>query len=692
MSDTAPPPPGATFRALLIGAGFYFPNRTSAGEFLSLSAPPRDVAAVEAMLRARVTLPLVLEKLTSTTVPGQSTPAEPEDARPTYANIRSALERLASGARPGDVVFLYYAGHGARILTRFEDLKGPGGFDEALVPIDIQNKSVRYIRDLDIAFILQQLVVKKTVLTVVLDSCHSGGATRGTAIAPRCATGRPHPGAVDTTERPAGGFASDTALRLAYEALRSTAAVQKDGRTGKTWLPSSKGYVFLAASLETQAALEASVEGAPSMGVLTRAWLDAIRDLGTDQSWKTVFERTVRRIEDAGFREQTPVLLGDDHCEIFGTRLLATARTLLVSEVDTASARIRVDGGLALGLGLGSELGIYARGTVDFSADTGLLATATVAEVAPGAAWATTTAEAVSRIQIGALAVIRGLTVRSTVALLPRPEGAPEPAPAAEQEARDALREALALRGEGIVAEASPGETATFRVHLDEQAHYVLTSAEGTPLEEVPRFPPFGEGAAGVAAALVHLARFAVVGRISSPPSILDTQVEIAFLDASGAPLSPGERGRYRLLPGDYQIRITNGSDRDLYVGILDLQSNWEIKTLWPPDDGTRPFAECPAREVRDFSVGFDLPEGVPSGVDRLKVMLLTAEVDYRRLTLPAIGEQRRASPLAGPVRSPLDRLFDALGSPATRALRRSALSDTPWCVRDLVLEIQRAP
>ena len=53
--------------------------------------------------------------------------------------------------------------------------------DEALVPIDIGTTSGNYLRDLEVSYLLQAMVDKGLVVTLVLDSCHSGGATRGTS-------------------------------------------------------------------------------------------------------------------------------------------------------------------------------------------------------------------------------------------------------------------------------------------------------------------------------------------------------------------------------------------------------------------------------------------------------------------------------------------------------------------------------
>ena len=54
--------------------------------------------------------------------------------------------------------------------------------------MDIGKLDARYLRDVELAHLLSAMVAKGLVVTVVLDSCHSGGATRGTdeaGVAPR---------------------------------------------------------------------------------------------------------------------------------------------------------------------------------------------------------------------------------------------------------------------------------------------------------------------------------------------------------------------------------------------------------------------------------------------------------------------------------------------------------------------------
>jgi Caspase domain len=70
---------------------------------------------------------------------------------------------------------IHYSGHGGRAPTMFRSLKGANGLDEALVPTDIGNSEARYLRDLELARLLNGMVDKGLIVTVVLDSCHCGG-------------------------------------------------------------------------------------------------------------------------------------------------------------------------------------------------------------------------------------------------------------------------------------------------------------------------------------------------------------------------------------------------------------------------------------------------------------------------------------------------------------------------------------
>lgn len=88
---------------------------------------------------------------------------------PTKENIIQALTSLtAPTVRENDRVLVYYSGHGI-------ERKWPGelAYHEAIVPVD-----GKFLYDLEINILINAIAARTSDLTVVLDCCHSGGATR----------------------------------------------------------------------------------------------------------------------------------------------------------------------------------------------------------------------------------------------------------------------------------------------------------------------------------------------------------------------------------------------------------------------------------------------------------------------------------------------------------------------------------
>lgn len=98
----------------------------------------------------------------------------------TYENIIAAIEKVTTDAQPGDLVYIHYSGRGARVKSIFENHQW-GDLDEALVPANIGDGG-RYLRDLEIAYLLQEMNSRGLQVTAVFDCCHSGGLNRGRQV------------------------------------------------------------------------------------------------------------------------------------------------------------------------------------------------------------------------------------------------------------------------------------------------------------------------------------------------------------------------------------------------------------------------------------------------------------------------------------------------------------------------------
>ena len=105
------------------------------------------------------------------------------DSQATRKGILTAFEEhLINQAKPGDVVVFHFSGHGGQVEDPDKD--SPDGLNSTLIPIDSGNNSsggtVEEIMGHTLFLLMYAL--KTDNVTMVLDSCHSGGAKRGNFV------------------------------------------------------------------------------------------------------------------------------------------------------------------------------------------------------------------------------------------------------------------------------------------------------------------------------------------------------------------------------------------------------------------------------------------------------------------------------------------------------------------------------
>ena len=714
-----------TFHALLIGADGYFPNRMSNdGSYRALGGCVHDVARIAATLAARV--PGAPAPVTLIAAAGPDGRPIGDPARwPTAANLRRELAAVAERAQPGDQVYIHYSGHGGRVITAWRDLKGGDGVDEALVPIDIgvpddagappYTRPERYVRDVELALYLDRLAAKvdargrRVTVTLVFDSCHSGGTTRGisdqairAASGGRAGAGDPH-GTLDRRALPAdhpyrGEQAA--AMAAAFTRLRgSTTRAAAPART--SWLPPASGYVLLAGCRDVEAALECAIDGRPRCGVLTDALLEALDALGTDQSWKTVYDRVLARVQRL-YASQTPQLLGDIDRHVLGVDLMPIAHTLTVTDVAVEARTVTINGGLALTVTAGTELAIYHPGTTDFSLATHRVAIAKVTEARALDACAVLSEGDPRAIAVGAPAVIRALALRRKVQLHARLD-LPPALRAAQDPALAAVAAAIQTQGLGFLELSAPGETPHYQVALTPEGCFELCDPRGVAfayLEPVIRID--ARGAAGqVVAQLRRLGRYHTVLEMCEPESELRSQLHVELLRApagwtdrqpvaatGGTPLV--RDGDAYLVAHDtwLWLRLRNAvPSRPVHIALLDLTRKWEIEMIIPdPDELRGKRYETIADVPRTFALRMYTP--IAEAIDVLKLFLTTGEVDFPALATTGPHGVKRSD---GPSNA-LGRLIEAID--ATRPLTREAMparsTSSPWTVQELRMRTVR--
>jgi hypothetical protein len=676
----------STLYSLLIGIDHYFgyPLDTRGLHFGKLGGCVRDINKVYDFLTTRVGVqPANILKLTATA--GQDRPLEPQNQWPTYRNIYQAFTTLAQQVQPGDQVYFQYSGHGGRTRTMFPDLKQADGFDEAIAPLDIGKPGdpwARYLRDVELHTLIEQLKAKDVRLTMVFDCCHSGGITRGdVAVTGVKARGLSAPD--ESTMPPSDSLLGDlTALTTGWGAgSTATRSVQ----TETSWLFEPKGYTLFSACRSNESAFEAVFQDGESNGALTYWLLDTLNKAGPRTTWQMVADRVGAKVHGQ-FERQTPMLQGEGDFVVFGADRWQRQFAVGVRKVEASSGRVLLSAGEAQGVGIGSEFGIYAHDTEDFD-QAPLKATAIVQQLGATDAWAGIQSQAQpSTLEVGDQAVLRSsseVRLRRAVAV------------AVEDLAQKALIEAaITNQGKGFIGLVSAGQQGDFQVAVNPDApdEYALWDSSGASLPKIT--PPIRRADPGAADKLVkrliHLARYRNVAMLDLPAPVMQKKLKVEWI---GNPVAKvGDK---------LTLQITNlqnkGADNDasriLNITVLDLSDDWSITQIYPQGGGFEaldPGASLPI-ELQAW-----LPDGQEAAQDTIKIFATRATTQFHWLELPSLDQQVTPKGTTRDlITDPLEAMLALITgeenpNPTRAAVRLSTPQDQGWEVAQVKLVVQR--
>jgi Caspase domain len=686
--------------ALLIGIDYYQPGQLPDGSsYQNLGGCVRDVKRVEDYLK-KTQKPKQIFKLTSS-----NTGAEPEEQLPTYENIVAKFHAITEIAQKDDQVYIHYSGHGGRAKTIYPELKGAGQLDEALVPMDIVKTNERYLRDVEIATLLKKMVNKGLVVTVVFDSCHSGGTTRGdTAI--RGLEGEP-----DTTSRPTDSLVASRE-ELIQNWLEITGGTARKANAGD-WLPESRDYVLLAACRPSEYAYESVFNGKESNGAFTYWMLDTLANPSPDLTYKSLYDRVYAKVQSQ-FRTQTPMLFGEGERQVFGRSYANVHYTVNVLNVDTATNQVLLDAGSAQGLGEGARFAIYAPGTTDFSEKNKPLAIAQVtADITPADAWAAiepdslrgkSIEQASPAIMLSApIALVRRVRLfekqEDSTNQLPKNQVLPSELLKIQTAALTAVKAAIPRIGKGWVELANEGEH--YQVAINASGEYEICDRNGTPFPNLRPALLVGDpdAAENIVKRLVHLTKYQAAQELDNL-SVLTNKLVVQLTDKDKKPLADPTKQTLQT-GGNTFLYIKNESNQDLNVVVMDLQSDWAISQLDILEDGASfvPFARGQEELI---PLRFKLPEGYKEGKDILKVFATVGSAKFRWLELPSLDkpiqprkqsfdEYDENTPRGGG--DPLDKLLEAISAdpdevPPTREAQVMS-SNRGWTTKTVTITVK---
>lgn len=493
-----------------------------------------------------------------------------KDEAATRAGILAALEQLVKETGSQDTVYFHFSGHGSQV----EDLNGDeeDGLDETLVPQDGRSGDVRDITDDELDAMFARLRAKNAF--IVLDSCHSGTATRSLDIRTRSI---PRDNRVDI-------------YRKAEQASVKTRAV----------IPVvTSRYVVMSGAASNQEALDGPVDGRYH-GFFTFALARSLSTAGAAATPRDIFggvERELKRIQTHFGRSSMPepqLEAPPDLLEktLFGATSGGTgvasqsqASRLPWLEVQPGGAgHVTFVNGVLLGAGPGSMWTLYPPGEINFLPGRAL-AVATVTQ--------TSGKDSLAKLQKTESLIPKGARA---VALLPAASGEKIPIRIVDvpQDRRKHIEDILKRN----IAEVElVGQEKTARFLVDTQGSDLrLLAADG--LEVVASFSTHDDQwGAGLALVVSRSANASELLTLDNPSTQLKMNVRV--VNAAAQKTTVGTRGiavvAGNTKPAQYRIRrpketrseknslqLEVSVSADSYVTIVDVDSEGGVNLLFP--------------------------------------------------------------------------------------------------------------
>lgn len=540
---------------------------------------------------------------------------------------------------PGAIVVFYFSGHGS--TTKDHNNDEGDGIDETLVAYDSRGENGKDIIDDQIDKWFEALRVYTSNVTFIFDSCHSGTATRGQAVARSLP---PNP---------------KMAMTLNSRALDTAPAPR---------LPKNLNYTAVAGALANELSYEGDVAEASGTryGYMTWNLVQTLR-AHPNLSWRQALNEIRRGV--ARFAPgQHPQVEGDVDRTAFGG--VGNRAMPYISIIKTeADDKLTIAAGRALGINVGTILAIYAPAAPTLTGDEFKLATARVAEVGSATSLATFLDKPAQRLPEDAKVTIVTPYFGSEPLAVKLDGLADQQSETADYKFISTVRQKLSKNS--LVKAATGSQPWLFAIQrgcLDKQsllevvligeprvgcrtAYYLSNRQTREPVLGFWTAADDPAASTKVADAISSLARQSSLRALSNKASQL--KVNLRLIDVIVEETAAGELRILRQVPrpegqqanlhiGDYfSFEISNQSVQDVYVALISLGTSGSISVMSPSPNGEL------VKGNQMIRLQTPLTAGPPTGLETYKIIATTRpDLDFSVLSSPGTTRRALGSPL----------------------------------------------
>lgn len=607
MCDAKPP---ISRYAILIGINAY--------QERPLEGSVQDVQRIERYLKEASTS-VQIEMLTATRsndYGGTRSLMEPQHIRPTHQNVVSALTRVLSSAKAGDLVYIHYSGHGTRIGSQYLHSNWSTG-DLALVLLDERNEGrEKYLYGAVLASHLRKMVDKGLVLTLVLDCCFSAAVYRHDDSMVRYLPYNPD-------------LSKDSS-----EETSSSGTGHRDACMLPNWLINPDGYAILAACGPHEVAKEIDPGNGQMHGALSYFLLSFIEINGLGTRHDAIHKHLSSKFQELNLHQQSPVVYGNRKQPFFQQSDFENPRAI-TPIIMNRDASLVLSAGSAHGIHIGD---CFALQGMDSARDCSLSSGHSLS---------------VRVVQVGPLT--------SKVELLGGPAPLPTPArwfatgypriyfqkyPVRLAGDLPHLHKLLgALEAQSLSCHMNEEQEYSFYVTMSNSSRYEIHDRSGKIIENLPDMAQGKTDFGTISNIVEHLVRYKFTRDLSN--NIFADQFQQLFdahiISPSGVCYEPGH-----LIETDegvvHRVVVTNKGPIVLYVHLYSLGPCWQIDNISrgceviPPANPDLGFRET----RRKFSMRVPaelIGKGSRQCEDIIKIIITSQPTSFDLIELPALSK-----------------------------------------------------